>query len=49
MKCCWCVDPNAEEPSDPTTLCDAHAAEYDGVTEVQYDREADYWKYSDRL
>lgn len=41
MKCEWCRNLNAEEPSDPFTLCDAHAAEYDGVTEVQFDRMAE--------
>lgn len=37
--CEWCRDAGTEDVQVPENLCDMHAAEYDGVSEVQLDRQ----------
>lgn len=38
-ECEWCVDGGTKDVYRPENLCDAHAAEHDGVSEVQHDRQ----------
>jgi hypothetical protein len=44
-ECEWCVDELTDQPPEnPGTLCSAHAAEYDGLTEAQLARmDTDQW------
>lgn len=36
--CEWCRNPDAEDADDPFWLCDAHAAEYEGLTVAELER-----------
>lgn len=40
-RCEWCLDGGIEDVCRPEDMCDAHAAEYDGVSEVQHDRQSE--------
>jgi hypothetical protein len=39
--CEWCADELTDQVHDPGSLCSAHAAEHDGVSEAQLDRMAE--------
>ncbi len=33
-RCPWCANPDADDVDDPETLCAAHYAEHEGLSEV---------------
>lgn len=49
--CEWCANPNATEATAPTSLCEDHTAEYEGITldQLQDRTTTNYAEYLDTL